>query len=81
MAILSGELIPLYLFPESASWIWRSLPFHLYVFAPTQFALGKMSGSEFMGALVQSLVWILAFWAALKLVWKISIRRYASIGG
>ena len=32
VSLLSGELIPLSLFPESMQWIWKSTPFYLYVF-------------------------------------------------
>lgn len=81
VAILSGELIPLYLFPDQWSWVWKALPFHLYVFAPTQFALGKMSWGELQMALLQSVGWIAILSGVTALLWRIGIKRYASIGG
>jgi ABC-2 type transport system permease protein len=39
--LLSGELLPLSLFPVATQWIWKSTPFYLYVFGPTEYALGR----------------------------------------
>jgi len=50
VGILSGEMIPLNLFPESMQWIWKSTPFYLYVYGPTRFALGQWSMTEYWHA-------------------------------
>ena len=78
---LSGELVPLYFFPENYSWIWKIFPFHLYVYGPTQFALGKMSAEEFLMNCTQGIGWVLFCWALVHFTWSRGIKNYSSIGG
>lgn len=79
--ILSGELIPLNLFPEHLQWIWKSTPFYLYVFGPTQYALGRWSNAEFIHAVGIGFLWLIGFSIIIKLSWKIGIKKYLSLGG
>lgn len=81
VSLLSGELIPLTLFPESMAWIWKSTPFYLYVFGPTQFALGKWTYAEFFSHLGIACLWMVAGALLVRFSWGISIRRYQSLGG
>ena len=80
VSILSGELIPLYLFPPHYEWVWKSTPFYLYVFGPTQLALGKWNFSDFVTHLGSGLVWMAALGWVTSYVWKRSIRSYQGIG-
>jgi ABC-2 type transport system permease protein len=79
--LLSGELIPLNLFPPNMQWIWKSTPFYLYVFGPTQYALGRWSTQEFFQQLGVACLWLVAGWALIRLTWGLGIRRYLSLGG
>ena len=79
--LLSGEIIHLGAFPEKWSWVWKSLPFYLYVFGPTQYALGKWSTWELLQNVGIGLLWILGCSIVIRLVWGFSIRRYNSLGG
>lgn len=81
VGLLSGELIPLFLFPDSMEWIWRATPFYLYVFGPTQYALGHWSHAEYLYHLGIGCIWLVAGWALIRLTWWIGIRRYLSLGG
>jgi ABC-2 type transport system permease protein len=81
VSLLCGELIPLTLFPETLSWVWKSTPFYLFVFGPTQIALGKWSDTQILHEFAFAFVWIFVFWALLKLLWDFSIHRYQGIGG
>ncbi len=81
VTFLSGELIPLSLFPKNLEWIWKSTPFYLYVFGPSQYALGKWSQTEFMSALGLALLWIFVFWILIRVSWGLGIKRYQSHGG
>lgn len=81
VSFLSGELIPLNLFPPSLAWIWKSTPFYLYVFGPTQYALGHSSNAEFSQQLLIGGLWLLFGWALIRFSWAIGIRRYLSLGG
>ena len=79
--LLSGELIPLNLFPESSQWIWKSTPFYLYVFGPTQYALGHWSHAEFVYGLMTAMAWMIGMAVLIRLSWGWGIRRYLSLGG
>lgn len=79
--LLSGELIPLNLFPSAMSWIWKSTPFYLYVFGPAQYALGRWSQVEFMEQLGISLIWLGVGWVLIRITWLSGIKRYLSLGG
>lgn len=81
VSILSGELIPLNLFPESMRWIWKATPFYFYVFGPTQYALGHWSHQEFLNQLLLSLLWLVGGWALIRVTWGVGLRRYTSLGG
>jgi ABC-2 type transport system permease protein len=78
---LSGELLPLTLFPAAVSWIWKSTPFYLYVFGPTQYALGKWSHTEYLHALLIAGGWLVVGWILVRITWSIGIKRYLSLGG
>ena len=79
--LLSGELIPLNLFPASMQWIWKSTPFYLYVFGPTQFALGKWTYLEYLNQLGIAMMWMFGMWAVIRITWALGMKRYLSLGG
>ena len=79
--LLSGELIPLNLFPEHLSWIWKSTPFYLYVYGPTSFALGRWTVLEFFQNFSIGVLWLMAFTALTQFLWKRGIRNYLALGG
>lgn len=81
VSLLSGELIPLTLFPAKYSWIWESTPFYIYVFGPTEIALGRWSASDFLRHFGIGLLWFFACWILIRLSWRIGMKRYSSLGG
>jgi ABC-2 type transport system permease protein len=81
VSLLSGELIPLFLFPENMQWIWKSTPFYLYVFGPAQYAMGHWTHAQFFQQLGISALWLLGGWLLLRITWGIGFRRYLSLGG
>lgn len=78
---LSGELLPLTFFPAKYSWIWKSMPFYLYVFGPTQYALGKWTQAEYFHNLAIAGAWLVFGVALVRISWGAGIRRYVSLGG
>jgi ABC-2 type transport system permease protein len=80
VSFLSGELLPLNLFPEKLQWIWKATPFYLYVYGPTEYALGNWSTTYFLQQLTVSFVWLLIGWALIQLTWGTGIKRYSSLG-
>jgi ABC-2 type transport system permease protein len=81
VAFLSGETLPLDFFPTSWHFVWKSLPFHLYVYGPAQYSLGRWSHYEYGMALLIALLWLLVLRILTYKTWSIGIRRYTSIGG
>ncbi|MBI2712713.1 MAG: ABC-2 family transporter protein, partial [Bdellovibrio sp.] len=81
VSLLCGELIPLNIFPEQMSWIWKSTPFYLYVYGPTEYALGKWSNEEFLFQMGIAGAWLIGGWLLVKLSWGHGIKRYSSLGG
>jgi ABC-2 type transport system permease protein len=81
VSFLSGELLPLTLFPPSMQWIWKSTPFYLYVFGPTEYALGRWSHTEFLMQFAYALLWVLGGAIAIRVSWAVGIKRYQSLGG
>ena len=81
VSFLSGELIPLNLFPQSMQWIWKSTPFYLYVYGPTQYALGRWTTGQFVEQLGFAFLWMFAMAALIRLTWGVGIKKYLSLGG
>jgi ABC-2 type transport system permease protein len=81
VSLLSGELLPLYLFPIGIQWLWKDAPFYLYVFGPVQYALGNWSHQKFLMQLGVSCLWLAAGYILIRLSWGLGIRRYLSLGG
>ena len=81
VSLLSGELIPLNMFPEQWQWIWKSTPFYLYVFGPAQYALGHWTHVEFFTNVAIGFIWMIVGWALIKATWGLGMRRYLSLGG
>jgi ABC-2 type transport system permease protein len=81
VSLLSGELLPLNLFPETVQWAWKATPFYLYVFGPTQYALGRWSHQEFLFHLGVAFAWLGLGWILIRLSWGLGIKRYLSLGG
>ncbi len=81
VSLLSGELIPLTLFPEKYAWVWKSTPFYIYVFGPTELALGRWGPNEFVTHFGLGLVWFAGCYLLIKLGWGLAMKRYSSLGG
>lgn len=79
--LLSGELVPLFLFPKHMEWVWKSTPFYLYVYGPAQYSLGHWSHAEFMRQLAIALAWLVATTLLVRFTWRFGIKRYSSLGG
>ena len=81
VSLLSGELIPLNLFPPHLQWLWKSTPFYLYVYGPTQYMLGRWSHTELFYQIGVSGLWIVGLSLLVRLSWRTGMKRYASLGG
>lgn len=81
VSLLSGELIPLNLFPQSLQWAWKYTPFYLYVYGPVQYSIGGWTHAEFARQLAFSFAWLIFGWLFIRATWGLGMRRYLSLGG
>jgi ABC-2 type transport system permease protein len=81
VGLLSGELLPLNLFPTQWQWVWKVTPFYLYVYGPVQFARGIWSVSEYFQACGIACVWLIFLGFFTQIAWSIGLKKYTSLGG
>lgn len=78
--ILSGAYFPLDAIGGIFSAIALSFPFAYTFYYPTQIFLGRIGNLEALMALGIMLVWIFILWLCIKVLWKIGLKKYESVG-
>ena len=81
LTILSGGLVPLFLFPEWLQVIFRFLPFQHLVAGPIEIYLGVLSYSEALLSLINLGVWILVMMTISMLFFKNAMKKVVVQGG
>ena len=81
LSILSGGVVPLFLFPEGIARVLDYLPFAAMVSVPVNIYLGKYLPREAGQFLVLQVVWILILWLGANIFYSCSIRRIVVQGG
>lgn len=81
MWFLTGQIIPLDLFPESAQRALKFLPFGYLAFAPTKILSGAYSTDEIAFSLLVVFSWALGLYLLCKLFWSFALRQYSAFGG
>jgi ABC-2 type transport system permease protein len=79
--LLSGQMIPLTLFPEFTKRFILSLPFAGMVDLPIQFYLGRKTLPELSGAIFFQLVWLVGFLLVGRLILRVGLKRMIVQGG
>lgn len=70
ISIFSGNMIPLYFFPESVQKVLAWLPFRYTYQAPLELYIGKISWQEGLGQIGIQILWICLLAGVLALLWK-----------
>jgi ABC-2 type transport system permease protein len=78
--ILSGRLVPMSLMPPWVQQVGRYLPFQWTFGYPIEALIGQLSTRELFSGLGMQLVWILVGLLAVRLAWRLGIRRYSAVG-
>lgn len=78
---LTGQVIPLDMFPESVARVLKFLPFGYLVFVPTKVFTGAFSTEEILFALSVVFCWTLGLYLLYKIFWTYSLRQYSAFGG
>lgn len=81
MWFLTGQVIPLDMFPESVAEILKFLPFGYLAFVPTKIFTGTFSTEEILFALSVVFCWTFGLYLLYKIFWTYSLRRYSAFGG
>ena len=81
LSFLTGQLIPISLFPEVAQRVFDFLPFSSMIYTPVMIYLGKYSGNELAFALGRQFVWIVILYWLGSRIWEKVTRRLVVLGG
>lgn len=76
----SGTYFPINLLPQLFINLSLATPFIYTYYFPTQIFLGKVSTAEAFRGLVVELLWIIAIYGIIKLVWHFGLKKYESAG-
>ena len=79
--LLSGLLIPMSFFPQTAQRILAWLPFEHIAYTPLELYLGKLDRAHALGALAAQWLWVVALLAVAHLWWNHAVRRITIHGG
>ena len=79
--LLSGRLVPMSLMPEWVQRVARYLPFQWALYFPIESLVGRLPPAQLLAGLGMQVLWIVLGIAAVKVVWRLGIRRYTAVGG
>ena len=79
--LLSGMFIPLDFFPEWSLPILEKTPFASWGYLPTKIYLGLFDVNQLTELLITHILWIVILLLLNKIIFKIGIKRYSSVGG
>lgn len=78
---LSGELIPIILFPNCIINILEFLPFSSMIYVPTMIFMGKIQGINLLFAYGIQIFWIVILLLISKVLWNKAYERLTILGG
>lgn len=81
MSFLTGQLIPISLFPVVFQKAFDFLPFSSMIYTPVMIYLGKYTGEELVWALGRQFVWVLILYWLGSVIWKQVTKRLVVLGG
>lgn len=81
LSFLTGQLIPISLFPEVVQRIFDFLPFSSMIYTPVMIYLGKYSGQELAFAMGRQFIWIVILYWLGSVIWEKVTRRLVVLGG
>jgi len=78
---VSGQMFPVDLLPHPWDTILKSLPFQYMAYFPAAIILGKIEGADLIYGLLGEVVWIVAFVALSRWLYRLGLKRYSAYGG
>lgn len=80
-SVCSGSVFPLDFFPEIIQHLAKLFPFHLMIDKPFKIFLGLLTTNECIKILLSQLAWIAGLYVVMKIIFRVGVKRYHSIGG
>lgn len=77
---LSGQMFPVAMFPGWVQAVAHWTPFYYTVGAPTELAMGRLSGGDAIQVLLAQVAWIAFSVIAYHFLFRAGMKRYASVG-
>jgi ABC-2 type transport system permease protein len=77
---MSGTFFPIALLPAVFAKASFFLPFAYTIYVPVQLYLGKISFAEGLRGLAIEILWLVVLYIIMKVVWRLGLRRYESVG-
>lgn len=78
---VSGHMLPLDLLPPFWAGLLKALPFQYMAYFPAVVFLGKVRGAELVRMMAVEVVWVLAFMALARFLYRRGLRHYSAFGG
>lgn len=80
MEFFTGALFPLDILPKPLLVLARLLPFQYFMYFPVKVYLGQWTTDQVIGGFTTAMVWIVALWYCMKVMWRNGLRVYTSEG-
>lgn len=77
---MSGTFFPISLLPVFLMKASFFLPFVYTIYIPVQLYLGKISFAEGLRGLAIEMVWLVVLYVIIKIVWRLGLKKYESVG-
>ena len=77
---LSGRLVPMSLMPAWVQQLAWYLPFQWTFYFPVEALVGQLTPDQLLLGLGMQAVWMIIGMIAIKLIWRVGIRRYTAVG-
>jgi ABC-2 type transport system permease protein len=79
-AFLSGQVVPLALFPPGLSGFLGAQPFRYTLSFPLEVVMGRLSPAALAQGFAWQVAYCLGLWACYRLLWRAGLRSYAATG-
>lgn len=80
LLFLSGQVAPLSLLPVPVQTLGTALPFRWMIAFPVELLLGRLTPAQAGIGFAAQAGWILVALAAVRLAWRLGVRRYSAVG-
>lgn len=78
--LLSGQIAPLSLFPETIQALAATLPFRYFLSFPVEVLLGRLSGVDMAIGFAIQATWICIAYVSFRILWRLGVRRHTAVG-